>query len=432
VTTAVRVDRDDVRRLVGREAERLDAASGRSAALFRRASLALAGGVASDHQRRDPWPLYLVGGAGPLVTDADGVRRIDFHNGFGAMVQGHAHSTIARAIAERAASGTHLGMPTEDTIAVAEELARRWRLPLWRFASSGTEATMAAVRIARAATGRDVVVTATGAYHGHADLSPTATVEFNDAGALDERLEALAGEGRPAACVLLEPAFLLGVVLPRPGYLEAARETARRHGALLVFDEAKTGLSVGPAGASGRWDVVPDLVTLAKTLGGGIPAAAIGGSTEAMAGVASGAVAQVGTYNGNALSMAAARATLDAVLTGDAFTRLDALGARMADGCRRVLAEHSLPGHALSAGARGCVTLTPGPVVDHAAFAATADPDLERLIWLHAANRGIYLTPARPEQWTLSVAHGDRDVDAYLEAFDAFAGAVSRSTRGAP
>lgn len=416
--------RDRLDRLIAREADRLAASSARSAALFRRASRVMVGGVASDHQRHEPWPLYMAAGSGATVTDVDGVDRIDFHNGFGAMVQGHAHPLITRAVAERAGSGTHLGVPTEDTVFVAEELARRWRLPLWRFAGTGTEAVIAAVRIARAATAREVVVSTAGAYHGHADLSPAVSVEYNDAAALADLLDELAGEGRAAACVLLEPAFLLGVVLPRPDYLTSVRAVTRSRGVPLIFDEVRTGLAVAAGGASERWDVVPDLVCLGKTLGGGLPAAAVGGTNELMSTLESGAAAQAGTYNGNALSMAAARTTLEDVLTADALVRLGRLGARMVDDCRRILDDQGMPGTAEAVGARGYVTLGAEPIADHASFAVHADDRISLLAWLIAANRRVYLTPARPQQWTLSVAHGEADADLYVQAFTAFVSAV--------
>ena len=307
---------------------------------------------------RDPWPIYLSHGLGSRVWDVDGNEMIDFHNGFGSMVQGHAHPAIVRAVQARVELGTHFAAPTEDGIVVAEQLAARFGLPRWRFVNSGSEATMDAIRIARAATGRDTIVKIFGSYHGHHDYvmvsigvpydkigdredyaslpygagipqsvaDLTVPVPFNDAPAMERRIERLFDEGRPPACVIMEPAMMnLGVVLPEPGYLEAVRELTRRLGVLLIFDEVKTGLCVAAGGATERFGVTPDLVTLAKTLGGGLPTGAIGGSEAAFEVVESGAVYQVGTYNGNPLSMAAARASLEEVLTPDAYVHLDAL-----------------------------------------------------------------------------------------------------------
>jgi glutamate-1-semialdehyde 2,1-aminomutase len=248
-----------------------------------------------------------------------------------------------------------------------------------------------------------------------ADL--TVSVPFNDADSLERRIAELDRDGRRPACLIIEPAFMLGVVMPESGYLEAVRDVTRRHGVVLIFDEVKTGLSVAAGGAAERFGVQPDLVTLAKALAGGLPSGAIGGSDEIMAVVAERAVLQAGTYNGNALSMAAARVNLLEVLTADAYERLERLAGRLALGCRRAMAEHGLGGHATALGARGCVTLSPGPIVDDAALRAVEDPELVELTWLYLMNRGIFCTPARPEQWTLSVAHSERDVDAYARVF---------------
>jgi len=432
--------------LIEREERRLVATTQRSAAAWARARRVLPGGVASSFQRGEPWPVYVARGEGAAVWDIDGTRRLDFHCGFGAMVQGHAHPAIARALAERQRTGTHFAAANEDSVVVATELARRFGLPLWRFSNSGTEATMDAVRIARGFTGRDGVVMTRGAYHGHHDAvmggdsagvpavaaALTATVPYNDADALEAQMKALDDAGRRPACVILEPAMLLGVVSPAPGYLAAVREITRRYDVVLIFDEVKTGLSIAAGGAVERFCVRPDLVTLAKALGGGLPAGAIGGSTEIMSVVESGAVLQAGTFNGNPLTMAAARASLLEVLTPGAYARLEELGARMVAGCSQALASLGLPGNALALGARGCVTLSPEPIGDYATYAAGYDPARRRLTWLYGMNRGLFLAPGRPEQWTLSVAHSPEDVDAYVAVFAELCAELSAgSARGA-
>lgn len=314
---------------------------------------------------------------------------------------------------------------------------------------------MDAIRIARGFTGREVVMKAFGAYHGHHDavmvaigtgdgddpFDPpdrahgagipaavaglTVSVPYNDAAAMEKRIERLDAAGRKPACVILEPTMMLGLIVPEPGYLEAVRAITRRHGVVLVFDEVKTGLTVAAGGAVERYGVTSDLVTLAKALGGGLPSGAIGGTEEIMAIVEDGTVFQVGTYNGNALGMAAARANLLEVLTPDAYARLDELSARMVSGCRAALERHGLPGRALGVGARGCVTFAPDCIRDYATMRTQHDSELLRLTWLHATNRGLYVTPARPEQWTLSVAHTDADVDAYVDAFAELAGRLA-------
>ena len=443
--------------LLQRERERYERTTSASRDRHDAAREHLAGGVGSSYQMLQPWPLHLVRGLGSHVWDVDGTARIDVHAGFGAMVQGHAHPAIAQAVSASMLRGTHLGAPCDDAHAVAAELARRWQLPLWRFTTSGSEATMDALRIARAFTGRDLVMKVLGSYHGHHDAlliglddlgdppssgfwddcvpygrgipgaisDLTVGVPFNDAAALGTALETLAAQDRLPACLIMEPTMMLGMTVPEPGYLEAARAATARHGVVLIFDEVKTGLSVGPAGATGRYGVRPDVVTLAKTLGGGVPSGAIGATRELMELVVRGKVHQVGTFNGNPLSMSAARANLDEVLTDRAFGALERRSARLADACARALRASDLPGYALSEGARGCFTLAPERIVDVRTFARQRDARLDALAWFFQVNRGVYGTPARPWQWTLSVAHTDADVDRYVAVVEELADALA-------
>ena len=397
------------------ELRRFEAASPRSRRLHEDAAAVLSGGVASSFQRATPWPLHLERGVGPVVFDADGAERIDFHNGFGAMLSGHAHPRFVAAIGARAGAGTHFAAPGEDAVVVAGELARRWGLSRWRFVNSGSEAALDAIRIARGTTGRETVVTAEGGYHGLAATTLTAReqVPFNDAGALAAKLQELDATGRPAACVILEPALMLGCIEPLPGYLEAARDLTRQHGAALIFDEVKTGLSIAAGGAVERYGVRPDLVAIGKALGGGVPAAAVGGSEAAMAVVEDGTIEQAGTYNGNPLAMAAARAILTEVLTPAAYDHFAEVGGRLAAACGGTFAVAGTPGRAVALGARGSFLFSASTPVDEAGFNAARRPDLEHLFWLFACNRGLYLTPARPQNWTLSVADGAPEVDRY-------------------
>jgi glutamate-1-semialdehyde 2,1-aminomutase len=450
----VQIPRQRIAELVEREEKQLNDRTQRSKEMYARAQVHLAGGVASSYQLRDPWPIYLERGTGPRVWDVDGNEMWDFHNGFGSMVQGHAHPAIGAALAERYASGTHFAAPTEDAVVVGDELARRWGLPKWRFTNSGSESTMDAIRIARGTTGRETIVKIFGSYHGHHDgvmvsigveydqigdhenlaslpygagipqavVDLTIPVPFNDAGAMERRIERLTEEGRKPACVIMEPAMMnLGVVLPEPGYLEAVRDITRRHGVLLIFDEVKTGLCIAAGGATERFGVMPDLVTLAKALGGGTPIGAIGGTEEAMAAVEDGSVYQVGTYNGNPLGMAATKANLLEVLTPAAYEHLDRLNERILAGCEAVIRKHNLPGYSVGVGSKGCVTFSPTKVIDYETFKANQDKDLSELAWLYNMNRGIFMTPGREEEWTLSVTHDDTSVDAYVQVFEAMA-----------
>ncbi len=410
-------DRQRIRELARRELAALNDRTRASEAMFRRAARVLPGGVASSFQLREPWPVYMTHGEGSRVWDADGHEYIDLHNGFGAMVQGHAHPAIARAVAARVGQGTHFGAPTEDPVAVAEELARRFRVPHWRFTNSGTESTMTAVRIARALTGREPVVAIAGAYHGHHDTAlatrsstagiPKSTLDlvhavpFNDL----EAMERAVAEREPA-CVLMEAAMTHGGISPPdPGYLEGVRELTRRHAVVLIFDEVKTGLAIAAGGAVERFGVDPDMVTLAKTLAGGLPSGAIGMSPEPARLVEDGTVPVFGTYNGNPLGMAAARVNLLEVLDPTAYERFDRLGARLAE---------LLPGPAAALGARGCIK------------GSASDPGLAELLWLWAMNRGVLTTRGRGVEWTLSVAHTDADVDRYAEVVAELAAELSR------
>jgi glutamate-1-semialdehyde 2,1-aminomutase len=247
-------------------------------------------------------------------------------------------------------------------------------------------------------------------------------VPFNDAGAMERRIERLEAEGRKPACVIMEAAMMnLGVVLPADGYLEEVREITRKHGIVLIFDEVKTGLAIAAGGATERFGVKPDVVTLAKTLGGGLPTGAIGGTEDVMRVVENGTVYQVGTYNGNPLGMAAARANLCDVLTPEAHATLDDLGDRIVSGCQAVIERHKLPGYAIGVAAKGCVTFSPTKIVDYETFKANQDVDVTELAWLYNMNRGIFMTPGREEEWTLSVTHTNEAIDAYVAVFDEMA-----------
>lgn len=457
--TPVVLDRARIKELTEREAVRLDERTGRSGALYDRARHTLSGGVASSYQARAPWPIYMDRGEGAHVWDVDGNRMVDFHNGFGSMVQGHAHPAISKAVRERLDLGTHFAAPTEEAVAVAEELKRRWGLPRWRYVNSGSEATMDAIRIARAVTGRETIVKIFGSYHGHHDyvmvsigvaydrigdrddlaslpygegipqsvVDLTVAVPFNDAAAMERRIEALVAEGRAPACVIMEAAMMnLGIVLPEPGYLEAVREITRKHGIVLIFDEVKTGLCIAAGGATERFGVKPDMVTLAKALGGGLPLGAIGGTEEVFEVVESGRVVQVGTYNGNPLGVAAARASLFEVMTPDAYAHLDRLNEHLVTRCQSVVERYNLPGYAVGVASKGCVTFAPEKIVDYETFKQHQDAELSDLAWLYNLNRGVFMTPGREEEWTLSVRHTIEDCDVFVDAFEELAHDLTR------
>src|SRR3954454_22974851 len=449
------IDRERVSALMERERAQLRERTARSGEYFSRASAVMPGGVPSQFQKNDPWPVYIERGIGAKVWDVDGNEYLDFHNGFGVMCVGHANPVIAAAVKARMDEGTHFAAPTEGSITVAEELRRRWGLPQWRFTNSGTESTMDAVHLARGATGREIIVKIEGSYHGHHDavmisVKPpadqmgvrerpnsipyglgypsntpelTRVVPFNAPRALAAVLEELRGQ---VAGVIVEPAMMnINSVRPVDGYLERVRELTQDHGAVLIFDEVKTGAAVAPGGATELFGVVPDVVCLAKAMCGGLPGGAIGMTDELADLVAAGRVKQQGTFNGNPLTMAAAQATLLEVLTAEAYAALHAANERLMAGCERVIAEYGLPAHTVGMGSKGCVVMSSEPVREYRDYLTNIHHDLTDLAWLYHMNHGIFMTPGQDEEWTLSVLHTDADLDRYVEVFELFAREVT-------
>ena len=424
----------------------------RSAELLKRASQSLAAGVSCSWHSLEPHPLYGDRGHGSRLWDVDGNERVDMHLGYGVMAVGHAHPKVLEAVRSRIGLGTHFALPVEDTVVVAEALQDRFGLPLWRFVNSGSEATSDAVRIARAATGRELIVRVEGCYHGSPDSldfsywpdleNPEArdrwvaqphtagippafgallrVVPYNDVRAVEGVFE---DEGDRIAAMILEPVMLnISAVLPEPGYLARLREVTRRHGALLVFDEVKTGATIAYGGAVEWSGVTPDIVTLAKAIGGGVPVGAVGGSEQAMQVVVDGTMEHEGTFNGNPLSMAAARATLTEVLTRDAYDHLDRLAGVLVDGIESAIASHDLPWHVNMIRARGGIQHLPRPVRNFREYVEQSDR-LIHLRWLYQVNRGLFEPGSDP--WSVSVQHTDDDVRRYVENFEAFAAAVT-------
>jgi glutamate-1-semialdehyde 2,1-aminomutase len=442
---------DRVATLMQRERARHRERTARSADHFARAGQVMPGGVPSQFQKNDPWPVYLERGAGSRVWDVDGNEYVDFHNGFGVMCVGHANPVIAEAVKARMDLGTHFAAPTEGSIVVAEELRRRWGLPQWRFTNSGTESTMDAVHLARGSTGRDTIVKIEGTYHGHHDavmvsvkppadrMGPrshpasvayglgyapgtedfTRAVPFNDADALAALLDEL--EGRVAG-VIMEPAMMnINIVPPVDGYLERVRELTSAAGAVLIFDEVKTGAAVAAGGATELFGVTPDVVCLAKAICGGLPGGAVGMTDELGELVASGAVRQQGTFNGNPLVMAAAQATLLDVLTDEAYARLQAANERLMADCESVIERYGLPAHTVGLGSKGCVVMSTEPVHEYRDYLTKIHHELTNLAWLYHMNHGIFMTPGEDEEWTLSVLHTDADLQRYVDVFEIFA-----------
>jgi glutamate-1-semialdehyde 2,1-aminomutase len=435
------------------EMARLLARTPASARLYQRATRILPFGVVSSFQKMQPYPIYVSHGKGSHIWDQDGHEYLDFHCGFGAMVVGHAHPRIVAAINEAASRGTHFAATTEEAVAFGEEICRRFNLEMIRFANSGTEATMDAIRVARAATGRDVVCKIEGSYHGHHDavmfsVIPNAdvmggrerpakapvskglvkdaaryieVVPFNDAGAVERMF---AERGAEIACLIMEPAMMnIGIVLPEPGYLQRVRELCTRYGVVFIYDEIKTGFTIASGGATERFGVQPDLVCVAKAISGGLPAAAFGGRADLMRLIEQG-VSQMGTYNGNPLVSHVGLVTLTEILTPAAYRYLTALGTRLATGCQQAIARYGLPAHTIDLGAKGCVSYRSTPMKSYRDFLGTT-PALFAASYPWLLNRGIFMTPGDEEQWTLSVQHTDADVDRYVEVFTEFCRALT-------
>jgi glutamate-1-semialdehyde 2,1-aminomutase len=441
---------DRIAELRDKKLAQLTAQTAKSKEYQAEAARVLPAGVPSSFQDQPPHPIYIDHGLGSHVWDRDGNEYLDFHNGFGVMVIGHAHPAIVEAISSAAARGTHFAAPNECAVRVATELSRRFSLPKVRFSNSGTEATLDAIRLGRAFTGRDGIVKIEGSYHGHHDsvmvsvhpdrekigprespnrvpqsagvpqavIDLVTVVPFNDADALESALAANPGIGT----MIIEPVMLnIGVVPPLPGYLEAVREITARHGVILVFDEVKTGATIAPGGVTERYGVVPDLVALAKATGGGTPIGAVLGTEEVMAQIADGTVTQVGTFNGNPLTMAAADAALTRVLDAAAYERLEEAGSRLLDACQAICDEHGLPAYAVGMSSKGCVMFASERVVDYRSYLEFFHEDLNYLAWLYHMTSGVFMTPGGDEQWTLSVAHSDDELDHYAAVFGEFA-----------
>src|SRR5262245_42557272 len=412
--------------------------------LFERACDVIPGGVNSPVRS---WravggsPAFIERGLGARVTDVDGRSYLDFVGSWGPLILGHAHPAVVQAVIERARHGTSFGAPTAGEVELACQVIEA--LPAVeqvRLVSSGTEATMAALRLARAATGRQAILKFIGCYHGHVDAllvragsgaltlgvpdSPgvppslaelTLLAEFNDTGGVRALMRS---RGAEIAAVIVEPvAGNMGVVPPEPGFLEALREETARAGALLIFDEVITGFRLGWGGAQGRYGIAPDLTCLGKIVGGGMPLAAYGGRRDLMQMIApAGPVYQAGTLSGNPVSVAAGRATLVALRRdAGAYDRLEVLGARAESGLRAALG---------AAGRRGCVnrvgsmlTLFLG-VEQVRDFPSASRADVEGFarFFRGMLAEGIYLPPSQFEAVLLSLAHTEADVDRLVEA----------------
>lgn len=440
------------RTLLEEEVRRYEERTPESKRLYARAEESMPFGVASSFQAGDPYPIYVTEGKGSRVSDVDGNDYVDYHNGFGTMVVGHAHPKVVEAIERAARLGSHFAATGRVAVTLAEELKRRFGIEKVRFTNSGTEATMDAVRLGRAASGRDVLLKVEGSYHGHHDavmfsvvpsmdssgpterpwsvpfsrgIPPDAAkytkiVPFNDAAALEQTLV----DNPDIGTLIMEPVMMnIGIVLPQPGYLQKVRELCTKHGVVLIFDEVKTGVTIAPGGATEMFGVQPDLVCLAKAIGGGTPVGAFGGRAEIMDEITNG-VAALGTFNGNPLSMSAGVATLTEVLTPAAYEYLSSLGTRLAQGCQKALDSAGVAAVTTDLGCKGSITFRERPLERYRDY-QEVDDSLFDAFWYWMVNRGVYATPGKEEQWTISVQHSEADIDAFVDTFAAYCETVT-------
>ena len=421
-------------------------------------------GVASNYRAYDPWPIFVKEASGSRLRDLDGNEYVDHNLTFGALMAGHCHPAVMKAVAGRLSTGTMFGMPHDLEWQLAEEICNRFPIEMCRFGSSGTEATMHAIRLARAATARDKIVKFEGAYHGLHDSAlvsvkppapdygdvhnPTAVpgglgvpksaianvliATFNDLATVERRFEENPGE---IAAIILEPILMnVGICMPKAGFLQGLREIATKYGALLIFDEVKTGAKLGWGGASEYFDVMPDMICLAKSIGGGFPLAAFGAHRSVMDLIGQRKVFHGGTYNTNPVSMAAGLATFREVLTRENYAKVDRLGKKLAEGYRKTIAKVGLQAYIAQAGANGALMLYPREVRNYRDW-TSIDVDVWRHYWFGMVNRGVMPQPYWwDEQWTISVQHTEVDIDKHLAAFSDIAASLAKAQqeRGEP
>jgi glutamate-1-semialdehyde 2,1-aminomutase len=429
----------------------------KSAEAHKRALQRIPLGVASNYRAYDPYPIFVKEGHGSKIWDIDGNEYVDHNLCFGALMAGHTHPAIVKAVESVMRVGTTFGMPHDMEWELAEQICARYPVEMVRFGSSGTEVTMHACRMARAATKRDKILKFEGAYHGLHDTAlvsvkpkaedygdasapnsvpgglgvPRSAVDnvviasFNDLAGVEHRFKQFPGQ---IAAIILEPILMnVGLCMPQSGFLQGLRDIATQNGALLIFDEVKTGAKLAWGGASDYFGVKPDMICLAKSIGGGLPLGAFGASRAVMDLISQHKVFHGGTYNTNRVSMAAGLATFREVLTRQNYANVDKLSKKLTDGYRKTVAKVALQAYVASAGVNGALMLYPKEIRNYRDWTAI-DVDLWRQYWFGMVNRGVLPQPYWwDEQWTISVQHTEADIDKHLAAFEEIAPGLAKA-----
>lgn len=450
------IDRQVVEEIITREDAEFRKRTPRSHEIHERAGASLPLGVASSFQAVPPYPLFISRAEGSAIWDHDGNKYSDFHMAFGSLLVGHAHPLVTEALRKQIGNGLLYSLPCPDTVYVAEELVRRFApLELVRFCNSGTEATMEAVRLARAFKKRDKIVKIEGSYHGHHDTVMMSTkpareaagpyekpytvpatggipanvkkntiiAPYNDPETLDRILSEHEGE---IAAVITEPVMMnVGIILPKEGYLQQLREVTRSHDILLIFDEVKTGVTVAAGGITELYPVAPDLICLAKSIGGGAALGAFGGRADIMNQITRGEVLHLGTFNGNPLAMTAALVTLTQIFTPEAHAHANDLSQQLGNAYLGTIDEFDMPMHVAQIGAKGCAMFRHERAYSYRAW-WEIDMRLSYAYWLFLANRGILFPPGLDDQWTISIQHTQEDIDHHAYVFQQFVRELTR------
>ena len=437
-----------VAELLAAEWDKFKSLTMRSSDAQARAAATLPLGVTSSFQHWDPYPIHIASAKGAWMKDVDGRDLLDLSMGFGAMLAGHLNPVVVEEIEKSLQGGTLFVTPAPVASEGAELICSRFGIDQVRFANSGTEATMYALRTARAASGKLGVVKVEGGYHGSYDpftvsskpkvedagpasdpiaVVPNATVAgevhvvpYND---LDSLERVFSKHADTIAAFIVEPVLEnIGIVVPDAGYLEGVRALCDKYGIILIFDEVKTGLTAGHRGAAARIGVEPDLITLAKSIGGGIPLAAFGGKREYMDAVTDNRMPHFGTFNGNPLAMAGVRA-MERIATAETLGAAEALNQQALDRITAIIDEYELPAHTVGFGVKGCVTWSVDPVRNYRDYKST-DFHVAELSWLWSLNRGVITPPGLDEQWLISLMHGQHEIDLLVEHHEELAKAL--------